>query len=267
MNKKEQKKLFRELFLSSFVLEHSYNYERQQALGFCVGIWPAIKNFYSRDEDRAMALQRHMDIFNTNPHLVSFITGATVAIEEKASTSKDFDYSIINNIKVGLMGPLAGIGDSFFWGTLRIIATGIGLSMAQQGNLLAPIVFLLMFNIPHLIIRYLGLVYGYKFGTSIISNVNDNGIIKKISKASNIVGLFVIGAMTASMVNLQSILSFKFGDQVFKVQEYLDQIFPGILSFGYTFLMYYFLKKNKSATFLLIFTLIFSLIAKYTGLF
>ena len=150
----EDKKMVNGLFWNSFLLEASYNYERQQALGFSVGMWPAIKRFYKTKEGQAEALKRHMAIFNTTPHMVSVISGVTAAMEKEASENKDFDKDIINNVKVGLMGPLAGIGDSFFWGTLRIIAAGIGLSLAQQGSVLGAILFLIIFNVPHLLIRY-----------------------------------------------------------------------------------------------------------------
>lgn len=263
MNKQEENKLFKEMFFSSFILENCYNYERQQALGYAVAMWPAIKRFYKTKEAQAQALVRHMEIFNTTPHLVSFIMGVTAAIEKKASETKNFDYSIINNVKVGLMGPLAGIGDSFFWGTIRVIATGIALSMAQQGNILAPIVFLVLFNVPHLIIRYFGTVWGYKFGVSMISNAGDMNIMQKISKAANIVGLAVVGAMTASMVDLKTAFSFTISEQAFEIQKYLDQIFPGILALGYTMLMFYFLQKKKSATFLLLFTIVFAFVGTF----
>lgn len=263
MNKQEENKLFKEMFFSSFILENCYNYERQQALGYAVAMWPAIKRFYKTKEAQAQALVRHMEIFNTTPHLVSFIMGVTAAIEKKASETKNFDYSIINNVKVGLMGPLAGIGDSFFWGTIRVIATGIALSMAQQGNILAPIVFLALFNVPHLIIRYFGTVWGYKFGVSMISNAGDMNIMQKISKAANIVGLAVVGAMTASMVDLKTAFSFTISEQAFEIQKYLDQIFPGILALGYTMLMFYFLQKKKSATFLLLFTIVFAFVGTF----
>ena len=263
MNKQEENKLFKEMFFSSFILENCYNYERQQALGYAVAMWPAIKRFYKTKEAQAQALVRHMEIFNTTPHLVSFIMGVTAAIEKKASETKNFDYSIINNVKVGLMGPLAGIGDSFFWGTIRVIATGIALSMAQQGNILAPIVFLVLFNVPHLIIRYFGNAWGYKFGVSMISNAGDMNIMQKISKAANIVGLAVVGAMTASMVDLKTAFSFTISEQAFEIQKYLDQIFPGILALGYTMLMFYFLQKKKSATFLLLFTIVFAFVGTF----
>ena len=98
-----------------------YNYERQQGLGYAIAIWPAIKTFYHTKEEQAKALVRHMEIFNTTPHEVTAITGVNAALEKEASQNPDFDVNSINNIKVGLMGPFAGIGDSFFWGTFRII--------------------------------------------------------------------------------------------------------------------------------------------------
>lgn len=77
------------------------------------------------------------------------------------------DPATINAVKVSLMGPLSGIGDSFFWGTFRVIAAGVGISLAQQGSILGPILFLLLFNVPHLIIRYYCTVWGYQLGASL----------------------------------------------------------------------------------------------------
>ena len=249
----EDKKMVNGLFWNSFLLEASYNYERQQALGFSVGMWPAIKRFYKTKEGQAEALKRHMAIFNTTPHMVSVISGVTAAMEKEASENKDFDKDIINNVKVGLMGPLAGIGDSFFWGTLRIIAAGIGLSLAQQGSVLGAILFLIIFNVPHLLIRYYGTVLGYQFGAGLMSNSKSAGILKMISKGASIVGLMVIGAMSASMDAMKTPLTFTIGETAFELQGYLDQIFPLLLPLLYTLAMFGLLKKGcKSTTILLI---------------
>ena len=249
----EDKKMVNGLFWNSFLLEASYNYERQQALGFSVGMWPAIKRFYKTKEGQGEALKRHMAIFNTTPHMVSVISGVTAAMEKEASENKDFDKDIINNVKVGLMGPLAGIGDSFFWGTLRIIAAGIGLSLAQQGSVLGAILFLIIFNVPHLLIRYYGTVLGYQFGAGLMSNSKSAGILKMISKGASIVGLMVIGAMSASMVAMKTPLTFTIGETAFELQGYLDQIFPLLLPLLYTLAMFGLFKKGcKSTTILLI---------------
>ncbi len=263
----EDKKLVRELFWGSFLLEASYNYERQQALGFACGMWPSIKRVYSKKEDQAAALVRHMAIYNTTPHVSSAISGVVAALEKEASINSNFDITTINSVKVGLMGPLAGIGDSFFWGTFRIIASGIAISLAQEGSVLAPIIFLVLFNVPHLLTRYFGVLYGYQWGTNLISNMKDNGIIQKISKAATIVGLMVIGGMSASMVKLSTALSFKVGDAEFLLQSYIDQIFPLALPFIYTLAMYSLLKKGWKSTHILLLTIGVGILGALIGLF
>ena len=85
-----------------------------------------------------MRLKRHLAIFNITPHLAPTVTGVATAMEAKASQDETFDKNAINSIKVGLMGPLSGIGDSIFWGTLRVITVGIGVSLAKDGNISRP---------------------------------------------------------------------------------------------------------------------------------
>lgn len=262
---KEDRKLVNELFWHSFMLENCYNYERQQALGYAIGMWPAIKRYYKTKEDRAEALVRHMAIFNTTPHLVSAINGISAVMEKEASENPDFDRSIINNVKVGLMGPFAGIGDSFFWGTLRVIAAGIGISLAQQGSPLGFIVFLLIFNIPHLLIRYYGTVVGYKFGTSLMDNAKDSGVLQMVSKGATIVGLMVIGAMSASMVGMTTPFSLTIGDTPFEFQTYLDQIFPLLLPLLYTLAMFGLLKKGCKPTTILLITIVVGIAGVWLG--
>ena len=263
----EDKKLVNKLFWSSFLLEACYNYERQQGLGFCVGMIPAIKEFYKTEEEQAEALVRHMAIYNTTPHVSGMISGVAAAMEKEASQNPEFDKSAINSVKVGLMGPMAGVGDSFFWGTFRIIASGIAIAMAQQGSPLAPIVFLVLFNIPHILVRYYGTLYGYKFGTKLMSNLNDNAIIKTISKAATIIGLMVIGGMAASMVSMSTAASITICDATFAIQSYLDQIFPLLLPLCYTLLMFGLLKKGLKSTHILLITILVGIVGSMVGFF
>lgn len=261
---KDDKKLVKELFLNSFMLENCYNYERQQGLGFAIAMWPAIKRFYQTKEDRAAALTRHMAIFNTTPHVVGAISGVAAALEKEASQNSAFDTSIINNVKVGLMGPFAGIGDSFFQGTLRIIASGIGISLCQQGSPLGPLLFLLIFNIPHLVIRYFLTVFGYKSGTSLVEGAGSE-ILQKLSKGATIVGLMVIGGMSASMISIHTPLAITLGETTFEMQSYLDQIFPSLLGLLYVALMFACLKKGMKSTGVLLLTIAVALVGTFLG--
>lgn len=266
-NTKDEKKLFREIFWYSFHLEASYNYERQQALGYAIGMWPAIKRYYKTKEEQAVALERHMAIFNTTPHVTPLITGVTTAMERQATEDPNFDTDSINAVKVGLMGPFAGIGDSIFWGTLRIISVGIALPLAHDGNILGPILFLLLFNIPHLLVRYFGGVFGYNLGTNLLTKAGESGIMQKITESANIVGLVIVGAMSASMVRLNLGLNLTISDTVFELQTYLDQIFPKLLPFLFTLLIFRMFKKGRSSTFVLLFTIVFAIVGVWLNLF
>ena len=114
----------RRVFWRSFQMEFSWNYERQMNLAFVYALIPVLKKLYPRKEELAGALKRHLVFFNTTPHIVTLLLGITTAMEEKNSQQKNMDATAIDNVKASLMGPLAGLGDSFFWGTLRLIATG-----------------------------------------------------------------------------------------------------------------------------------------------
>ena len=138
------------------------------------------------------------------PHIVTLMLGISSAMEKENSESENFDENSINNIKTALMGPLSGIGDSFFWGTLRLLATGIGTALSLQGNILGPILFLLIFNIPHIFIRYIFTKLGYKLGIEFLNKLEKNGIMEKLTFGASILGLTVIGAMIARMIEIST---------------------------------------------------------------
>lgn len=123
------------MFWRSFALQGAFNYERMQNLGYCYSMLPAIKKLYNKKENQAKAIERHLEIFNTTTVVVPAILGITAAMEEENANNPEFDESSISAVKTALMGPLAGIGDSLFWGTFRIIAAGVGVSLAKEGNI------------------------------------------------------------------------------------------------------------------------------------
>lgn len=249
-----EKKMLKNMFKASFVMEHSYNYERQQGLGFSLGMWPAIREIYDNKEDQGDALERHLAVFNATPHIETLIMGIAAAMEKEASVNPDFDKSSINAVKVALMGPLSGIGDSIFWGSLRVVAAGIGLSLCQAGNPLGALVFLLVYNIPHLIIKYYCTFVGYAFGTDLMGNIQGSGVLDKITKAATIVALSLTGKFTVS------------GNE-FVIQDYIDQMFPMLLPLLYTLLMFYLLQvKKMKATTLLLLSIVISFVLVICGL-
>lgn len=140
--------------------------------------------------------------------------------------------------------------------------------MASQGSFLAPILFLLVFNIPSLFVRYYGGVLGYSFGTKLLDNISESSIFKKLSKAATIVGLVVIGAMSAQMVKLETIISFSFAESSITVQSFLDKIFPLLLPFLFTLLCYYMIAKKKiSSAYVLLFTVIIGILGSLLNVF
>ena len=147
---------------------------------------------------------------------------------------------------------------------LRYIASGIGISLCQQGSPLGPILSLLIFNIPH-IIRYFLTMIGYKSGTSLVEGARGGAILQKLSKGATIVGLMAIGGMSASMVALSTPLATTIGETTFEMQSYLDQIFPSLLSLLYVFLMFGCLKKGMKATGILLMTIAIALVGAFFG--
>lgn len=225
----------RRVFWRSFQMEFSWNYERQMNLAFVYALIPVLKKLYPQKSELAAALKRHLVFFNTTPHIVTLLLGITTAMEEKNSQQQEMDGTAIDNVKASLMGPLAGLGDSFFWGTLRLIATGIGTSLALQGNILGPILFLLVFNVPHILVRWLFTRWGYVLGTGVLHRVQKSGMMESLTYGASIIGLMVVGAMAASMINITIPISFGAGEAKTEVQDIINNIMPGLLpliSFG-----------------------------------
>lgn len=267
-SQKLTKKDLLKVFWRSFTHEWTWNYERQGNLGFGFAMIPVIEKLYKdKPEEKTAALQRHLEFFNTTPQVVTLILGISSAMEEQNASSEDFDTSSINSVKAGLMGPLAGIGDSLIWGTLRIIATGIGTSLAIQGNVMGPILFLLIFNIPHVIIRYICMMGGYKFGAGFLAKVQKNGLLDNVTYGASIVGLMSIGAMIANMVVVNIPFSYESNGASIVLSDILNSIMPGLLPLLFTgFVFWLVTKKKMKTTWILILIVIIGVLGSLTGI-
>ena len=239
-------------FLRSYFLLASFNYERMQNGGVAYTLIPAIKKLYQSKEERAAALKRHLEFFNTQPFMANPIFGVTLALEEERANGADIDDAAISGVKVGMMGPLAGVGDPIFWGTLRPICAALGASLAMGGSLLGPILFFVLFNVVRLLIRWYGIKYGYTKGTDIIQDVAGN-TLQKITEGASILGLFVMGALVNkwTTVNIPVVISevtMQDGSVVTTtVQSILDQLMPGLIPLLLTFLCMKLMKKKVNA--------------------
>jgi len=265
----------------SFFDMASINYERFQTLGYLFSIQKVLKKLYADDkEGLTRACLRHMEMFNTMPLFIPIIVGTTIAIEEKvANAEKGEDTeeleASINNIKVGLMGPFAGVGDSIGWATIRPILASIGAALALQGTILGPIVFLVGWNTFNFGFRYITLMIGYKQGTNILADMKATNIVDKLSNGASVLGLMVLGVLVAQWINvrtgLEIVVKAPDGDIVTNLQNVLDNdLIPGLLGLGLTMLIAGLMKKRWTTTKLIVLifgvALAIALISFFTGI-
>lgn len=260
--------------LKSSYLRHyqalaSFNYERQQSNAYCYAMIPALKELYADDEQQYIeALKRHLEFFNTTCACIPFVLGISIAMEEQySSTPDEMDVGSINSVKASLMGPLAGIGDSFFWGTFRTIGVGIGAPMAVAMNVFGPIFYFLINLIPSTFVRMEGFKLGYKGGTSFLNKISEDGTLAKTMETAKIVGLTVIGGMIANMVKVTTPLTINFGGTSVIIQNILDSIMPNLLPLSLTFICYKLLKKNVDGIYIMLGMLFIGIFGKFIGLF
>ncbi|WP_086348104.1 mannose/fructose/sorbose PTS transporter subunit IID [Candidatus Enterococcus clewellii] len=254
-------------FVFSNFQQASFNYERIHALAFCVDMIPTIKRVYKTKEEQAEALKRHLTFFNTTPAVCGPVIGVTIAMEEARAGGAEIDDGTINSLKVGLMGPLAGVGDPLVWGTLRPIAAAVGASLALNGSVLGPIFFFVAFNLVRLAMKWFGLTYGFKKGLDIVQDLSGN-LLQKLTEGATILGLFIMGVLVTkwTTINVPLVVSETPGADgatvITTVQNILDDLVPGLLALGLTLLMMKLLKKKVSPI-LLIFILFAVGIAGY----
>lgn len=182
-------------------LQGSWNYERMQNGGWCFGIIPAIKKLYPNKEDQIAALKRHMEFYNTHPYVSAPVMGVTLALEEERANGANVDDAAIQGVKVGMMGPLAGIGDPVFWFTLRPILGALGASLALSGNIMGPLLFFVVWNAIRWAFLWYTQEFGYKVGTSIAEDMS-GGLLGKITQGASILGMFIIGSLVQRWVSI-----------------------------------------------------------------
>ena len=228
-----------------------------QACGWLYGLLPALKKIHRNPRDLARAMKGHMGFFNTHPFLVTFVIGIVLAMERSKQ-----DVNSIQSTKIAVGAPLGGIGDAMFWLTLLPICGGIGASLALQGSIVGALLFLLMFNVVHLSLRFGLAHYAWRMGVAAIPLIKAN--TRKVSHAASIVGMTVIGALVATYVRLSTTLEISAGNALVKLQsEVIDKLMPAFLPLVYTLTMYALVRRGWSPLRLICLTVMLGIVGKF----
>ncbi len=244
------KKDFFNTTLRAFFLQNGFNYSNYQGTGYANVIYPALKKIYKDNPEKLKeVLLDNVEMYNTNPHFVPFVTNIQLVMLENDVATED-----VRNMKMALMGPLAGIGDSLSQFLLAPLFSTICATLAMNGQISGPVLFLLGLNGILLTIKILTGMYGHKLGTSIIEKLSAQ--MSKLTNAASIVGVMVISGLVTNHVKIGVPFKYvqKIGDkeQVVQLQKMIDGIAPALLPVLYTGLMYYLLKKKKWNTYQLV---------------
>lgn len=152
----------RTLLFRSFFLQASWNFEHMQGLGALFVLSPLLRNLY-RGEELQQACARHLSHFNTHPFIAPLILSGVAQLEANGTAAEEVD-----EFRQLLMAPCAAMGDAFFWGGVRPFAAVLAMFFAIHGSLLAPVALLVIFNVPHLLVRFVGIAKGYELGEEIV---------------------------------------------------------------------------------------------------
>lgn len=284
----------------STFLQGSWNYERMQNLGWAYSLIPAIKKLYTKKEDQAAALERHLEFFNTHPYVAAPIIGVTLALEEEKANGAAIDDAAIQGVKIVMMGPLAGIGDPVFWFTVRPILGALGASLALTGNIIGPLIFFLAWNAIRMAFLWYTQELGYKAGSEITKDMS-GGILQDITKGASILGMFILAVLVERWVSIKfvfNVSSVKLDDKAYihwdklssgykgiqeafaqvgqglsqtpeKVttfQQNLDSLIPGLMGLLLTFACMWLLKKKVSPITIIIALFVVGVLAHVAGL-
>ena len=266
----QEQATLKKMFLLSHLVFISFSMVKMEANGFMMTMEPALEELYADNpEEKKEAVARHMSFFNTHAGPFSFVAGLAYAMERQHSEGK-VDGTTIENIKAALMGPTAGMFDSLFFNCIRVIAAGISIGLCRQGNFLGTIIFILLYGVTQSVVKWLLINTGYTLGTSFIDQVFNSGLIQVLTKCASVLGLMMVGAMTAQMVSVPLNLVINTtgaeGGEVV-IADILNSVFPGLLGVVALFLMVWLIKKGWTPTKLIGLIFAFALIGAAIGIF
>ena len=248
--------------------EMCLSYERLMSLGFCHAMVPIMKKLYGDDkEELSKGLTRHMSFFNTENQFGALIPGMVASIEEERANGAPYSDEMIDSLKVGLMGPLAGIGDTVTQGLVKTILLAICVDMGLKGNIVAPLIFFVLYTAYILGMGRFMFNTGYRLGRNAFSSVKDSNLIRKLTDCMSVLGMTVAGCMISNYVGIETGLAFNFGETQVVLQDILNEIMPGLLSVAGVFILYGLTKKNVSVIKIIVGIAIVGILGAVIGVF
>jgi len=233
------------LFHRQNMIQMSWEQMSGQAKGLVYILSPFLEEIYKDDpEELEKAYKRHFKYFNCTPNLGGFIIGLIYAMEKTRGRDKSISGEAISDVRIALCGPLAGVGDTLCQNVLKILVAGLTMGLAAQGNVLGPVLFMLLYGgILYFIWKYTTFL-GYSTGTKFLDKVFESGLINSVTKATTVLGLSMVGAMTASIVSFKFNWVVAMGETTINIQEIIDSIFPGLLAIALTFGVLFLVKRK-----------------------
>ncbi len=239
-----------------------------QGLSHMLSLMDSLRKLYPDDDDYREALKRNSQFYNTEGTIGAVVNGMTLSMEEGRATGENVPDEVMYSMRTALMGPMAGIGDSLVWGTCKTISLSIATTFALSGNLLAVPVALMFPLVTYFIGRWLyGL--GYDLGRTAVMNMLKSGIMDKIIMACGMLGLMVMGALSAENVALEIATEFTLENAAdpISIQGMIDAVAPGLLPLAVIGLISLYLKKHNNKYGLLILAIIaLSIVASFFGI-
>ncbi|MDQ8691864.1 PTS system mannose/fructose/sorbose family transporter subunit IID [Streptococcus sp. IsoGale022] len=270
----ERKKITKQTLAKSF---HHWYYghltcfsqEHMQTFGYLTSMLPIVEELYKDKAEQKEAMQTYTAFFNTEPQLGALVVGITAGLEEARANGDAVDGETINGMRAGLMGPIAGIGDSLAVGTLIPVLLGIALGLSKGGNPIGALFYILVWNV--LIYGGMRFAYfkGYELGDKAVEFlVGPKG--QALRKAISVIGGMVIGAVAATWVSVTTSLELKNadGEAFLKLQEKIDGVYPGLLTAGFITLCWWLMAKKKiSPNLVMLLLVVIALIGVALGIF
>lgn len=185
----------------SFIFQGSWNFKKMQNVGFAFSILPALGKIYPDQKEREMAVKRHLEFYNSHPYMASFVLGAVVRLEEKRSIGEDVQIEDILLFKKAMMGPMGALGDYFFWASWRPVLGVLAAALALMGWVFAPVAFLVLYNIPHLYIKFFGFFQGYRLDRRVVERIRKYNAFQYGAYLKSFM-LIILGAMIPVVIQL-----------------------------------------------------------------